>query len=68
MKTSTILVALFLLCGCSPPERSVEYYAEHTAERTEQLGICKSEGTKVEASVNCKHALEADTKAPSKKL
>jgi hypothetical protein len=63
MKTFAALVALSLLCGCSPPPRTVDYYVAHAGERSEQLGICKSEGAKMESISNCKNALEADAKA-----
>lgn len=63
MKTFAALVALSLLCGCSPPPRTVDYYVEHAGERSEQLGICKSGGAEMESSSNCKNAREADANA-----
>jgi len=63
MKTFAALVALSLLCGCSPPPRSVDYYVAHAGERSEQLDTCKREGEKTDSPSNCKNALEAEAKA-----
>ena len=63
MKTFAALVALTLLCACSPTPRSVDYYVAHAGERSEQLDNCKREGDKAESSSNCKNALEAEAKA-----
>lgn len=67
MKTFAALVALSLLCGCSPTPRSVDYYVEHAGERSEQLDTCKREGAKTESESNCKNALDAESKALPKK-
>jgi len=63
MKTFAAVIALSLLCGCSPTPRSVDYYVEHPGERSEQLDNCKREGDKTDSPSNCKNALEAEAKA-----
>ncbi len=63
MKTFAALVALSVLCACSPPERSIDYYVEHAGERSEQLDTCKREGDKTDSPSNCKNALAAEAKA-----